>query len=441
MDKSTIERSNLFRKGIMTLLTILVIVYVVYVVGRASFTQIRTETAKQMTVYNSVSTTGYVIRDEKLITYNGSGVISYTADDGTKVSKGETIATSFKSNDAANISQEINHLESQIASLEQLKQSADTIMETPDTIDKSINKMLSRINVSLSDGDIASAQTDVDKVIYNINERQLVTGKLSGLDEKIDQLKKRVSSLEKKSSDSKKGQEVSSVATGYFVSTVDGYEEIYGTKDLEKLMPDNFSADKISAKKTDPNVIGKVIEGVYWYVACKVNAEEALKIKNADSLSIDIPLASSEKIDVDLYAVNQDSKTEDAVIILRGSYMNTEMANIRNEEVSVIIDTRSGIYVPKNAVHEAKVTRTVETSDGKEKKETQTVTGVYVRIGTEIEFKQIIPIYSGEDYVICDPKPDSEKIYSDEVGALRLYDEVVVEGANLYDGKIINRTS
>ena len=178
MDKSTIDRSNLFRKGIMTLLTILVIVYVVYVVGRASFTQIRTESAKQMTVYNSVNTTGYFVRDEKLVDYNGKGVVSYVAADGEKVSKGETIASVFESNTAANATKEIQHLESQIASLRQLRRAPDTIAETPDMIDKDIDSFLSQINLSLCDGKISDVRANTDNILYKINERQLVTGKL-----------------------------------------------------------------------------------------------------------------------------------------------------------------------------------------------------------------------------------------------------------------------
>lgn len=441
MDKVTIDRSNLFRKVIMTLLTILVIVYVVYVIGRASFTQIRTETAKQMTVYNSVSTTGYVIRDEKLITYSGSGVVSYLANDGDKVSKGEAIAQSFADNAAANADHELERVQAQIASLKQLQLSGDSITETPDAIDKNIDSYLSLINISLSDGNFEEAQKNIDSVVYNINERQLVTGKLSSLDEKISELEKKADELQKTAEKTKNNANIPAIATGYFVSSADGYEDLYTTKDLNRITTEDLEPSKIKPQKVKDNVIGKTIEGVYWYIACHVNAEEALKIENAGSLSVDIPQASTKKINVDLYSVNRKSKTDDAVIILRGSYMSPEMANIRNEEVAVIIDTYTGIYVPKKAVHDAVISRTVETSDGKEKKETETISGVYVRIGTELEFKQIVPLYSGDDFVICDVTPKSDQIYSDEVGVVQLYDEIVVEGANLYDGKIINRTN
>lgn len=61
--------------------------------------------------------------------------------------------------------------------------------------------------------------------------------------------------------------------------------------------------------------------------------------------------------------------------------------------------------------------------------------GVYVRFGSELTFKEIVPLYSDNSFVICDPDPDDEALFSGDT--IQLYDEVVVEGTDLYDGKII----
>ena len=52
----------------------------------------------------------------------------------------------------------------------------------------------------------------------------------------------------------------------------------------------------------------------------------------------------------------------------------------------------------------------------------------------EINFKQIVPLFSTEGYVICDTNPE-EDLMTDET--VSLYDEVVIEGTDLYDGKVI----
>ena len=175
-------------------------------------------------------------------------------------------------------------------------------------------------------------------------------------------------------------------------------------------------------------------------MACTVSADDALKIKNANNLKLDVPTVSSEKLKVDLYSINQKSKSDDAVIILSGTYMNSEMSKLRREDISIILETYDGLYIPKSAVHECELTRTVVDKKGKEKTEKQNVPGVYIKIGNEIMFKQISIIYSGEDFVVSSLDKDAE-VFTDEVGRLQAYDEIVVEGANLYDGKIISRNS
>lgn len=432
---------TLVRKVIMTLITVLVIAYVVYVICSASFTQIKTETAKMRTVSDSISTSGYFIRDEKLIKYNGGGVVSYIVGDAEKVSKNQTVANVFSTSDDANAKQEIEKINAQITSLEQLEKTADTITLTPDEIDRNISSLLIQASMNVSNGDYTLADDNFNDVLYNLNERQLVTGKLESFSDKINELKNQVRELEKTSSGSKKSKTIKSSSSGYFVSTADGYEGIYSIKDIETIYPENFDSTTIKPSEVTDDVVGKTIESVYWYIACPVTSEQALQIKNASRLTIDLPLAANSTIDVTLVSLNQKTKTSDAIAILRGDYMTEEMASIRNENISLNLKTYTGIYVPKKAVHECKLTKTVKDESGKETTVTETVKGVYVETGGTLNFKQIIPIYSGEDYIICKDSPEEDEIFSDDVKILKVYDDVVVEGADLYDGKLVGRIS
>jgi hypothetical protein len=58
------------------------------------------------------------------------------------------------------------------------------------------------------------------------------------------------------------------------------------------------------------------------------------------------------------------------------------------------------------------------------------VSGVYVVEGMQIKFKKVKIVYTADDFVLCEKSDDDD--------ALRLYDQVVVKGKNLYDGKIIS---
>ena len=66
--------------------------------------------------------------------------------------------------------------------------------------------------------------------------------------------------------------------------------------------------------------------------------------------------------------------------------------------------------------------RSIRTVDG--------VRGVYVVSGIEIKFVEVEILFSNEEYAIC-------KLNTSDGSKLRLYDEVVVKGRGLYDGKSI----
>lgn len=434
------DSATIIKRIVVAIISILIIAYVVSVGLKANFIQIKTETANIMTVSDSIPTKGYFIRDEKIITYDGSGVISYLLNDGEKISKDEAVADVYSDTQAANDKKLIDKLQQQISDLEQLDNSVNSILMAPDDLDKNISSNLSKAKVSASEKNFTEADKNITSALYSINQRQLVTGKTESYEAKISELQGKVSALKKKYENNMPNS-INSQKTGYFSSTVDGYETYYNTSTLESIKVGDLDSSKIKKKDVGKNVIGKTMEGVYWYVACEVTADEAISIKESPSLSVDIPIANNHNISVELHCINQKDKNSDAVVILKGSYMNSEMINLRREDISIIKNTYNGIYVSRNAVHDQQITETVTDKNGKETTETKSVKGVYILVGNELLFKQIVPVYTGEGFIICMQNPKESDLVTDEIGVLKAYDDVVVEGANLYDGKIIDRTS
>ena len=50
--------------------------------------------------------------------------------------------------------------------------------------------------------------------------------------------------------------------------------------------------------------------------------------------------------------------------------------------------------------------------------------------GVSAVFKPINILYSDESFTVCKYEPDTS-------GTLRIYDEVITKGSNLYDGKVV----
>ncbi len=102
------------------------------------------------------------------------------------------------------------------------------------------------------------------------------------------------------------------------------------------------------------------------------------------------------------------------------------------------IRSYKGVRVSQRAVHFETRTKTVKNEDGEETEVTRQVRGVYVMHGSEIQFVEILPVFSNSSYVICKlelSEQEQEDLMTSDT--ISLYDEVVVGGTDLYDGKIV----
>ena len=77
-------------------------------------TQYKTETAVSATAEQSETFQGVYVRDETVLTYNGSGAISYNVPDGGKVEKGGTIAEIYADQSAIETNQQIAALQQEL---------------------------------------------------------------------------------------------------------------------------------------------------------------------------------------------------------------------------------------------------------------------------------------------------------------------------------------
>ena len=153
-----------------------------------------------------------------------------------------------------------------------------------------------------------------------------------------------------------------------------------------------------------------------------------------------MPFASAEPIPATVAAINQKDRESEAAVVFQCSYMNEELASIREETIQIQIAEYTGIRVSQKAVHFETVNQTVTDEEGNTRTvKHENVRGVYVMHGSEIEFVQIFPLFSSGSYIICemleDGSPSEEELVTDRT--VQLFDEVVVEGTDLFDGKVV----
>jgi hypothetical protein len=230
---------------------------------------------------------------------------------------------------------------------------------------------------------------------------------------------------------------LASPKAGYFISSCDGYEKSVKASDLKDFSLKDFK--NIKKKPIKKSVIGKVVTNPNWFVTCIVSSDDAVKLSNLMnnniSVFVSMPTITSEKIPSKIFSINQRSRKENGVLVLRCDYMNKHIANARNENVDITTVSYEGLKVSKRAIHEDYVKKKTKDKNGKLITKKKKVQGVYVLHGSELIFKEIVITYSGKDYVLCETEPNEGVLFSDET--LQLYDQVVVKGDNLYDGKVI----
>ena len=414
--------SPLIRRLAAICLAFLLLFYIGYQVYNANYVSVKTEIATYVSADDPgtsevVQATGTAIRKESVIQQQTNGVITYVVNDGGKVSKGGTVAEIYATEQDAAAQQQIETLNLQISQLQKLSSPGSTYAADQDTLNKQISQKLVALLQKSALGEFDTLEEAREDLLYVLNERQIVTNKVENFDDRIASLTQQRDSL---SAGRQALGTIAAPSAGIFISEVDGYESVFDYDNILSITPAQYREGLQTTVSPAADAVGKICGEFKWYVVCVVSAEDALKFLEGNAVTLSFPFATSDSV---------------TAVVLECSTMNEELARLRTETCSIAVTQYSGIRVSQKAVHFAEVTRTYEKEDGEEVTETKEVKGVYVMHGSEIVFRQIIPLYSTSTYVICDPNPDEDELMTSET--VQLYDEIVVEGTDLYDGKVV----
>ena len=426
------KRKKFNRYGIITICVLLVGYFLVMVINSNlnSSNAVVTEIAKEFQFEETISAEGFVVRNETLLQYDGSKVLYYTAKDGEIVAAGSDVALVFSDeNDALNYTK-YKELCEEIEELENLNTSHENVKIDYSAVDKQINLDIVSIISSVNSNIHSEINNAADDLIYSINQRQIITGKVDSFDSRIAQLK---SQAEQHSAAASACVDTvtldGNTPGGYFVASADGYENIYSYTNIEELTVDSYKTD-ITPKEVSDNTIGKIVSGLNWYVVCKLSADDALTLSHGtESTEVTFYNTTCRDLPMTLVALNQASKQSEAIAVFKCNYMSAPISHLRNETVQIKVNSFNGIKVSKEALHNDYVT----TPDGDSKK----VLGVYITYGNKLEFKEVSIIHSDSEFVIVDPNPENGKLLSGET--IQINDEIVVKGEGLYAGKSVER--
>ena len=420
------------------LLTFLLLVYVGYQFYLSTNKSIVTEIAMYGSVSDTVQARGFAIRSERVITDSYSGVLSYRVADGTRVSNGGVIADVFASEDDAAARNKLEKLSREIEGLEALARPADFFDANPTTLSTQIYTAMGDIFREIKGNHFSDLTALTENLRTALSRKQLITKEETAEDfrERLTALENERDRLAAVAADAI--DSITSPEAGYFISSTDGFENVVDVSKITEITPAQVRNLLGREKGTGlASSVGKVCSDFNWYLVCVFSDDVIWRFEDVNNVSLGIPFASTETIPAKVIAKNRDRGTGDTAVVFECSYMDSDIASVRNETVEVSIHTYSGVLVNEKAIRFEDVTYTETDEEGNEKVKLQpNVKGVYILNGRQLEFVQIFTEETVNGYAIC-----ATELTKEQKAALRtnstiqLYDNVVVSGTNLYDGK------
>ncbi|MGN1338706.1 MAG: HlyD family efflux transporter periplasmic adaptor subunit [Oscillospiraceae bacterium] len=397
---------------IILVLSLFVLIFFVGQVFFAGGEKVVTETAFTYSMTEDVPFEGVFLRNETVVYSSGGGVLDYEHCDSSKVGKSSVIARRFRSEADIERRREIEKINEQITVLTDAQRLAGTDNNQLENISSQINERHSLILESLIDGDYAAAQEQETAILGVLSKREISRGDVASYEDKISSLRNRASELEAMLSGDV--EDICAGGAGYFVSSVDGYEGRLGYDDADSISADRIEEILDKPKlKTDSAAVGKLISDYRWRVAAVIDSELLFGCYEGGEVTLRVG-NDPTPMQAEIVSITDTGRGDGkAVYVFECATLTSSVVSGRTAQFKYIVNSYGGLRVSRSAIRY---------NDQEER-------GVYIVQGGKLVFRKIDVEYWGEDYIICAQNADD--------GYLKLYDKIVTEGKDLYDGKVV----
>lgn len=368
----------------------------------------KTETAILYTMSDSVELNGVAVFDAQDVA--GSGTLGYLVEDGERVTDGTVVAEYYTQDGQGLARERLTRLERIIAVLTKSQNSAGSDLEM---LTAQTRTALYNLLDQLDSSTYAGLLDVEDEFLLAQNRMQVNTGQTDGFDGTIAALQTERDGLETQLAAL---QTVVAHTNGYFVSaaaapdiTVDP-QMVAGAEpaQLQALLQSGFP-------KADTDRAGRIVTGFGWRFYAVCDLETAARFDGVSTVQISVPGKQETPLAATVESVTQDEEAGVAKVVLLCQSINAGVLSLGVETARIDLKTYEGLRIDRSALH----------IWGGEK-------GVFVKYGNLQRFRKITILYENENYILV---PKDGALGSDS--EVRLYDEIIVEGTDLQDGKLL----
>ena len=373
-----------------------------------------TQTVYTQTVPETVSAKMYVIRDETILTTNTAGVTVQLAENGERVSKGSSIAAVFADETSAKNYVEADSLKNKLEVYKSIDSQLKLANIDMDKLSAEIDKEYMNIINDAYNNDYSSLEECKLSFSEKLSRKQVSLEQPVDCSDKIAALSSKIASLESSATVS---SIITAEASGYYVGTSDGYENVLTVESLDKLTPEMLDEAYESEREDVPeNSIGKIINGYKWYIATVIDTGKTVGFSQGKTVKLILGDSSSQIVTTKVHSM-LSVEGNNTLVVFECNLMNEDLASLRKVEGKVVINEYSGLKVSKDAI----------------RFDDEGQPGVYIRRANIVNFRSLNILYTDDKFVVA-AADDSVKL---NYAHLELYDEVIVSGKDLSDGMVI----
>ncbi|MDD6276348.1 MAG: HlyD family efflux transporter periplasmic adaptor subunit [Clostridia bacterium] len=415
--KNIFSDKRLLVNTICAILVIGVLAYLFHEVFNANYSAYQTDTVVDATYQETLDVKGFIVRDESYISGETNGTVVPLVTDGNRVASADSVAVVCSSSESAKNYSRLTECKAELERYKKLSEQTELNALNMEKLNKEIDGIYTELLSVAAGGSYTELDDKVTELENKLASKQIISSGSIDLADKISELEDEVNTLESENTDNTK---VYAPKSGYYISSVDGYENTIAYTDVSNVTVAEIEAALESKPDTVQNTIGKIVGSYKWYIVCAVDSRYYNEFSAGQTRKINIPYYGYDNVAVTVESVSKVQSGK-AAIVLSCNMMNDVYANMRIENIEIVMDEFSGFKVDSNAV------RTEKDESG------QNVTVVYILRGNIMNVRRIEIIYDAGDYVIVSDKTQSQDGYR----PVKRYDEVIVKGRNLSNGKSV----
>ena len=418
--------------GVLAAFLLVAACYVGWQAVHILFPQNVYETALPAVVSDAIDADGVLLFEESYVA--GSGTLGYLAADGERVSAGTAVAEIYSDASQAVLRQQLTQLTDQI---DLLQRSQNTSALQLDTLLKDRSSALYDLMDTLDDGDYEAVSDSADAYLLAQNKLWIVTGDAANFTDQIAALAQQAQTVQAQLGNP---TQITAPQTGYFVRASSSGRLNAGAEDILAL-----SAQELKGYLDSDPVLaldgcaGKIVSGFTWRYVGVCSAEQGQKLLGqngkplSSSVQIRFPGQTDRSFKATVSEVTIDEEQGLARFVLTCNVINGDVLCLNHAAARISVGESTGLRIPASAVHYLKEDGTEAETQGE-----NYIPGVYVKYGNIARFCKIDPVdadhplVTEEDYILVLPKGTDGS-----VSQVRLYDEIIVSGQNLYDGKLL----